>query len=138
MSGKPFISARIPEELRDSLEKQMELTGKSKTDIIVDALRKYLNDKDAVFAGDSAVALEKRLDKFETHISERIDTLQKDVIAAFVEPEQLKQVNKELHQLEKKGFRVDWKAFSETVMGPLRRHKDEESQIDGSTAAKVQ
>lgn len=43
MAGNPFFSGRIPKELNDSVVKHCEETGKSKTQVLVEALSNYLN-----------------------------------------------------------------------------------------------
>ena len=43
MAGNPFFSGRIPRELNDSVIKHCEETGKSKTQVLVEALSNYLN-----------------------------------------------------------------------------------------------
>lgn len=40
--ASPFFSGRIPQELMDRIEANMEMTGKSKTEILVSALSLYL------------------------------------------------------------------------------------------------
>ena len=43
MAGNPFFSGRIPKELNDSIVKHCKETGKSKTQVLVEALSNYLN-----------------------------------------------------------------------------------------------
>ena len=43
MAGNPFFSGRIPKELNDSVIKHCKETGKSKTQVLVEALSNYLN-----------------------------------------------------------------------------------------------
>ena len=43
MAGNPFFSGRIPKELNQSIIKHCEETGKSKTQVLVEALSNYLN-----------------------------------------------------------------------------------------------
>jgi hypothetical protein len=42
MSNKPFIAARIPEELNQALNTHSETTGESKTQALINALSQYL------------------------------------------------------------------------------------------------
>jgi hypothetical protein len=42
MSNKPFIAARIPEELNQALSTHSEATGESKTQALINALSQYL------------------------------------------------------------------------------------------------
>jgi hypothetical protein len=42
MSNKPFIAARIPEELNQALSTHSETTGESKTQALINALSQYL------------------------------------------------------------------------------------------------
>jgi hypothetical protein len=41
MAANPFFSGRIPQELFDHIEKRIEKSGESKTDILVQALAIY-------------------------------------------------------------------------------------------------
>ena len=43
MASNPFFSGRIPPELHRSVEKHCEETGKSKTEVLINALSSYLN-----------------------------------------------------------------------------------------------
>lgn len=43
MASKPFISARIPDDLNHQLEVRADAEGKSKTDILIGALAEYLD-----------------------------------------------------------------------------------------------
>lgn len=42
MPSNPFYSGRIPPELLDAIEKHRELTGESKTDLLIKALSQYV------------------------------------------------------------------------------------------------
>lgn len=69
MSSKPFISARIPEELLKSLESHVDSTGKSKTDIITDALYEHLGFGRQL--KESGINIEKRLRLLEQWVDRR-------------------------------------------------------------------
>ena len=69
MSSKPFISARIPEELLKSLESRVDSTGKSKTDIITDALYEHLGFGKQLQA--SGVNVEKRIRLLEQWVDRK-------------------------------------------------------------------
>ena len=43
MAGNPFFSGRIPKELNENIVKHCKETGKSKTQVLVEALSNYLN-----------------------------------------------------------------------------------------------
>jgi hypothetical protein len=43
MPSNPFFSGRIPPELLDAIEKHRQLTGESKTDLLIKALSQYVN-----------------------------------------------------------------------------------------------
>ena len=68
---KPFASARISEELNTAIEKRSEKTGESRSDIIINALKAYLE-------ADAEVPLspEKRFEALEnrvTHLEEQLN-----------------------------------------------------------------
>ena len=42
MPSNPFFSGRIPPELLDAIEKHREITGESKTDLLIKALSQYV------------------------------------------------------------------------------------------------
>ena len=69
MSSKPFISARIPEELLKSLESHDDSTGKSKTDIITDALYEHLGFGKQLKA--SGINAEKRIRLLEQWVDRK-------------------------------------------------------------------
>ena len=73
MATKPFISARIPQELMKRLESRVEATGISKTDIIIDALAKHLGYGHEL--QEHGIGIERRLTMLEFWLNERLKGL---------------------------------------------------------------
>jgi hypothetical protein len=89
-SGKPFLAARIPEELDDLLQKHTESTGESRTDSLINALAAYLgwnNDEARKPANyDRLSWLEKRIDELEAEVYKPKQTNLLDVVQAQESP----------------------------------------------------
>ena len=68
--SKPFIAARIPEDLNNALDKHANATGENRTTTIINALSSYLKwsspeVKKTISAGDRLSLLEKRVKELE-------------------------------------------------------------------------
>lgn len=74
MATKPFIAARIPEDLNTRLEEHSESTGERRTQALINALAKYLNfapsSKNEESAGDRLSILEKKVTELESILKE--------------------------------------------------------------------
>lgn len=70
MANKSFITARIPDELNEKLESYAEETGESKTNILIDALNKYLNSNNS--KSDIDINLEERVKYLENFVYEKL------------------------------------------------------------------
>jgi hypothetical protein len=77
MTAKPFISARIPQDLLEQLESRADATGESKTDILVEALKEYLDPKEP--STEERSSLEKRLRNFEQWATDRLTNIEEKV-----------------------------------------------------------
>lgn len=65
--GKPFLSGRVPKELWDAVNDRAKKTGKTRTDIMIEAVSAYLE------LGDKFVSknpLEDRVKNLELELSE--------------------------------------------------------------------
>ncbi|NCJ07988.1 ribbon-helix-helix protein, CopG family [Synechococcales cyanobacterium C] len=61
--ANPFIGVRIPPDLEAAIAQRMQVTGQSKSDIVIDALRTYLGLKH----GEERLAeIEERLTVLES------------------------------------------------------------------------
>jgi len=74
MVTKPFLAARIPEDLNTKLEEHSASTGEGRTQVVINALAKYLNftpeSKSEESAGDRLSLLEKKVAELENLIKE--------------------------------------------------------------------
>lgn len=74
MAIKPFIAARIPEDLHSKLEEHSAFTGEGKTQALINALAKYLNftpeSKNQESAGDRLSVLERKVAELESFLKE--------------------------------------------------------------------
>ena len=74
MVTKPFLAARIPEDLNTKLEEHSASTGEGRTQAVINALAKYLNftpeSKSEESAGDRLSVLEKKVAELEKIINE--------------------------------------------------------------------
>jgi hypothetical protein len=77
MTAKPFISARIPQDLLEQLESRADATGESKTDILVEALKEYLDPKEP--GTEERSSLEQRLRAFEQWAVSRLTSIEEKV-----------------------------------------------------------
>lgn len=145
MANKPFISARIPEDLQKKLESYVEETERSKTDIIVDALEAYFDVGSKLEKKNSGI--EKRLESLENHLSKRFEALEQQIVT-LVAPERLQQLDeltRDLKELEKKGVKgisIDWSKFLKSsekrpseVHTPLRRLERDVEPVRSSLAS---
>lgn len=75
MAAKPFIAARIPEDLNAKLEEHSKATGEGKTQVLINALSSYLKftSQNEEVAKDRLSILEKRFAELE----ERFDGLER-------------------------------------------------------------
>lgn len=72
--AKPFISARIPEDLLDQLESRALAEHESKTEVLVKALKEYLDPESSKTEGNSS--LERRVRVLEHCISKNFMNLE--------------------------------------------------------------
>ena len=75
--ANPFFSGRIPQELLDRVEKHVQDTGESKTNILIQALATYLNFPVQPSNSNNST-LEKRLNDLEQQV-EKLLSLGKDI-----------------------------------------------------------
>lgn len=74
MANKASITARIPEDLLDQVEARVEQTGKSKTEVLTEALTAYLRG-DVASARDMAT-LTQEMHAFQTWAYNHIGSLE--------------------------------------------------------------
>lgn len=65
MAAKPFVAARIPEDLNTKLEEYSKATGEGKTQVLINALSSYLN-----FSPQSKEASKDRLSILEERVAD--------------------------------------------------------------------
>lgn len=74
MVTKPFLAARIPEDLNTKLEEHSASTGESRTQAVINALAGYLNftpeSKNEESAGDRLSVLERKVAELESLLKE--------------------------------------------------------------------
>ena len=74
MVTKPFLAARIPEDLNTKLEEHSASTGEGRTQAVINALGRYLNftpeSKSEESAGDRLSVLERKVAELEKIINE--------------------------------------------------------------------
>jgi predicted DNA-binding protein len=99
MANKPFISARISEELLEQLEARSESTGETKTDILVRALTEHLNPGES--KDEDYASLETRIRYFERWVSARLANIE-DKVSSLEELKELKEELKILHSTMQK------------------------------------
>lgn len=66
MANKPFVAARIPEDLNVALDQFVSESGKKRTDVIISALREYLKSPSDL---SQIKTDEKRLDALEIKVA---------------------------------------------------------------------
>jgi len=67
--GKPQIAIRLSPSLLQELNNYVELTGTSKTDVVVSAIAQYLGCADNVPLNQKVGELEKRLTEIESKLN---------------------------------------------------------------------
>lgn len=78
---KPFIAARIPEELDEKLRQATVVQGRSKTEILVDALSAHLGyEQDKCITNDNSLLsdIEDRLKRLEDKVFSDDNSIIKD------------------------------------------------------------
>jgi hypothetical protein len=69
--GKPQIAIRLSPSLLQELNNYVELTGTSKTDVVVSAISQYIGCADNMPLNQRMGELEKRLRELESKFDER-------------------------------------------------------------------
>ncbi|MTJ29046.1 DNA-binding domain-containing protein [Aphanizomenon sp. UHCC 0183] len=69
--GKPQIAIRLSPSLLQELNNYVELTGTSKTDVVVSAISQYIGCTDNMPLNQRMGELEKRLRELESKFDER-------------------------------------------------------------------
>ncbi|MEM7065113.1 MAG: ribbon-helix-helix domain-containing protein [Cyanobacteria bacterium P01_B01_bin.77] len=80
MSNKVSITARIPEEMLEQVELHAQVAGKTKTDILTDALAKYLGDVSGTNT-DAISNLEQQIQHLNQYLLLRLTALEAKVAA---------------------------------------------------------
>lgn len=83
MTSKPFLAARIPEEINQALNEHCKTTGESKTTAVINALREYLwipssKDEDSN-ASDRLATLEEKVAQLEQKLNSHIEVSAKTI-----------------------------------------------------------
>lgn len=83
--SSPIFGARIPEDLRLRLEAHMTEAGRSKSELLIEALSQYLDGLDGVTSAKAGVAptAEQRLAELE----ERLAAIEDILLEEYVEPQ---------------------------------------------------
>ena len=76
MAANPFISARIPSEILEQLEHYSEVTGDSKSKVVVKALASFLENPNKSEYEISITSSEKRIRTLENYMNERFRNLE--------------------------------------------------------------
>ena len=63
--SKPQLAIRIPPPLLADLNRYVEQTGTSKTDVVISAIAQYIGHTGSVALGQRIVDMEKRLTELE-------------------------------------------------------------------------
>jgi predicted DNA-binding protein len=83
--SSPIFGARIPDDLRLRLENYMTETGRSKSELLIEALGKYLDGLDGVTNAAAGVSpvWEQRLAELE----ERLAAMEEILLEEYIEPQ---------------------------------------------------
>lgn len=82
--SSPIFGARIPDDLRSRLEDHMTETGRSKSELLIEALGKYLDGLDgAVNVAGASPVVDRRLAEME----ERLGAIEEMLLEEYVEPQ---------------------------------------------------
>ena len=72
MAPNPLLSARIPLDLNERLEVRSRETGKDKTQLVIEALRAYLNAPAEPSTEEKLARLEERLAMLEATVAQLV------------------------------------------------------------------
>ena len=78
MAGKPFLSGRIPHDLYERITAYVEDTGTPKTDLMIAALRQYLDCPEPPKIEHQEIT---RLESLITEIAQKVQTLEAKLVA---------------------------------------------------------
>jgi predicted DNA-binding protein len=70
--SKPQIAIRLSPSLLEELNNRVELTGRSKTDMVVSAISQYLGCADNVLLNQRMGELKKRLTELESKLNYKL------------------------------------------------------------------
>lgn len=70
--SKPQIAIRLSSSLLEELNNRVELTGRSKTDVVVNAISQYLGCADNVLLNQRMGELKKRLTELESKLNYKL------------------------------------------------------------------
>lgn len=76
MAPNPLLSARIPPDLNEHLEVRSRETGKDKTQLVIEALRAYLNAPKEPSTEEKLALLEERLAMLEATVAQLVQQLE--------------------------------------------------------------
>ena len=80
MSNKVPLNVRVPEEMLEQIEMRVQASGKTKTDIVTDALAKYLGDLSGANT-DAISNLEQQIQHLNQYLLLRLTALEAKVTA---------------------------------------------------------
>ena len=118
---KPFVAARIPQELEAALEKHTQSTGESKTTAIINALSQYVGWSES---GEKKTSSSDRLSKLE----EKVEELEKLIKT----PQQLG-----IESVIEVDNKTDKKQESQKTRKPEKKEKDSEKAKIQNTDNKI-
>jgi hypothetical protein len=125
MAANPFFSGRIPQELFDHIEKRIEKSGESKTDILVQALAIYTGFDLPIQKEITQSPLTEKI----TNLSNEIEILKDEIKAIKLfqkqQQDQLKQKESIVQHKEKE-------PFVETISLPLFPDKIDDNLCNNS------
>ena len=78
MAGKPFLSGRIPHDLYERITAHVEETGIAKTDLMIAALRRYLDCPEPPKIEHQEIT---RLESLIAEVTQKVQTLEAKVVA---------------------------------------------------------
>ena len=78
MAGKPFLSGRIPQDLHEQITAHVEETGIPKTDLMIAALRQYLECPEPPKIEHQEIT---RLESLITEVAQKVQTLETRLVA---------------------------------------------------------
>ena len=114
MSGNPFLSGRIPQDLHDRLTEHCNSCGMTRTELMIAALRSYLDCPEPIKSGEVKV--------------ERVERLETEIESLWEEIEKLKSPKKEIEGIEVKQLSISDNMLNNTNDNKLIPEESQEME----------